>query len=192
MKITDLKLTETYYIPCEPQQDAITTVPGVYPITFCQVFTDEGLTGLVPAPPGNLAKAIIEEGIKPYVIGENPLHHERIWSRLYWGMLVSGRRGAVVNAIGVVDCAIWDLKGRITGQPLHRLLGGFQDAANSYYSGINLNLGNEELVAQARAAVAQGFRMFKMKIGHRDPDARVNNFERDRIPVDEHISFMGF
>ena len=104
MKITDLKLTETYYIPCEPQQDAITSVPGVYPIAFCQVFTDEGVTGLVPAPPGNLAKAIIEEGIKPYVIGENPLHHERIWSRMYWGMLVSGRRGAAVNAIGVVRC----------------------------------------------------------------------------------------
>ena len=190
MKITDLKLTETYYIPCEPQQDAITTVPGVYPITFCQVFTDEGLTGLVPAPPGNLAKAIIEEGIKPYVIGENPLHHERIWSRMYWGMLVSGRRGAVVNAIGVVDCAIWDLKGRITGQPLHRLLGGFQDAANSYYSGINLNLGHEELVAQARASVAQGFRMFKMKIGHRDPEVDLERVRlvREAIGPKVHLS----
>ncbi len=178
MKITDVKLTETYYVPCQAQQDAITTIPGVYPLAFCQIFTDEGVTGLVPAPSGNLAKVIIEEGLKPYLIGENPLHNERLWSRMYWGMLVNGRRGAVVNAIGVVDCAIWDLKGKITGQPVHQLLGGFQDSVNSYGSGINLNLSNAALVAQARSFVEQGFKMVKIKIGHRDPEV---DLERVRL-----------
>lgn len=178
MKITDIKLTETYYVPCEPQQDAITTVPGVYSLTFCQVMTDEGLTGLVPAPSGNLMKTIIEEGLKPYVVGENPMHNERIWSKMYWGQLMTGRRGAVVHAIGVVDNAIWDLKGKITNQPLHRLLGGFQDSVNSYGSGINLNLSNDELVSQVRLFVADGFKMVKIKIGHKDPDVDV---ERVRL-----------
>ncbi len=190
MKITDVKLTETYYVPCQPQQDAITTIPGVYPLAFCQIFTDEGITGLVPAPSGNLAKTIIEEGLKPYLVGENPLHNERIWSRMYWGMLVNGRRGAVVNAIGVVDCAIWDLKGKITGQPVHRLLGGFQDSVNSYGSGINLNLSNEALVAQARSFVEQGFKMVKIKIGHQDPEVDLERVRlvREAIGPKVHLS----
>lgn len=190
MKITDVKLTETYYVPCQAQQDAITTVPNVYPLAFCEISTDQGITGLVPAPSGDLAKAIIEEGLKPYLIGENPLHNERIWSRMYWGMLINGRRGAVVNAIGVVDCAIWDLKGKITGQPVHRLLGGFQDTVNSYGSGINLNLSNSELVAQVRSFVEQGFRMVKIKIGHQDPEIDLERVRlvREAIGPSVHLS----
>jgi L-alanine-DL-glutamate epimerase-like enolase superfamily enzyme len=169
MKITDIKISDTFYVPCKAQQDAITTIPALYTFSFCQIFTDEGLTGFVPSPGGSIAKALIEEALKPYVVGENPMNNERIWSKMYWGMLTGGRRGSVLNAIGIVDNAIWDLKGKITGQPLHKLLGGFQDSVNSYGSGINLNLSNDELVAQMSGFVKAGFKMVKMKIGHRDP-----------------------
>lgn len=78
MKIIDIKVSEPFYVPCHPQQDAITTIPGVFPFSFCQVSTDEGVTGLVPAPGGRIVKILIEEALKPYVIGENPMNNERI------------------------------------------------------------------------------------------------------------------
>lgn len=169
MKITDIRVTDSFYVPGKPQQDAITTISGVQAYSFCEIHTDEGLIGLVPTYGGALTRSIIEQGLKPYVLGQDPMDSERIWSRMYWGMLANGRRGAVVTAIGIVDNAVWDLKGKITGQPLHKLLGGFRDEVSSYGSGINLNLDKDELVAQMQGFVHAGFRMVKMKVGHRDP-----------------------
>lgn len=187
MKVTDIRISQTFYVPCKAQQDAITTIPAIFPYSFCEVHTDEGLTGLVPAPGGNLTRLLIEEALKPYVVGEDPMNNERIWSKMYWGLLTGGRRGAVLNAIGIVDNAIWDLKGRITGQPLHKLLGGFQDSVNSYGSGINLNLTNEELVAQMTGFVEAGFKMVKMKIGHRDPDVDLERVRLVRNAIGPHV-----
>ena len=187
MKITDIRVTETFHVPCEPQQDAITSIPGVFPFNFCQVFTDEGVTGLVPAPGGKMVKALIEDALKPLIVGENPMNNERIWSKIYWALLMGGRRGFVITALGIVDNAVWDLKGRITGQPLNRLLGGFQDRVNSYGSGINLNLSNEALVAQMKGYVDAGFKMVKMKIGHRDPEVDVERVRLVREAIGPHI-----
>ncbi|MFC0386886.1 mandelate racemase/muconate lactonizing enzyme family protein [Muricoccus vinaceus] len=169
MKITDVRITDTFYVPARPQQDAISRLPGTALVNFCQVFTDGGHIGLVPAPGGKLTRVLIEEMLKPVLVGEDPMDHERLWQKMYWNLISQGRRGAPMIAIGILDCAIWDLKGRITGQPLHKLLGAYRDRVPSYGSGINMNLSDEELVTQMRGFVDAGFPMVKMKIGHRDP-----------------------
>ncbi len=168
MKITDIRLTDPLYVPVELQQDSINTLATVSAYSFCQVFTDEGVTGIVPAR-GGVNKMFIEDTLKPYVIGEDPMDNERIWSKMYWGLLGSGRRGAPIIAMSIVDNAVWDLKGKITGQPLNKLLGGFRDSVNSYGSGINLHLSDAELVKQMTDFVKMGFKTVKMKIGMKDP-----------------------
>jgi L-alanine-DL-glutamate epimerase-like enolase superfamily enzyme len=187
MKITDIKISDTFYVPCAPQQDAITSIPGVNTHIFCEIFTDEGLTGFVPASGGNVTKVLIEELLKPYVVGEDPMNNERIWSKMYWGSLAGGRRGATITAMGIIDNAIWDLKGKVTGQPLHKLLGGFQNEVNSYGSGINLNLSDDALVEQMAAFVHSGFKMVKMKIGHRDPKRDIERVRRVREAIGPDI-----
>ena len=92
MKITDIKLTDPLFLPTPLQTDAINTLSTVNVYTFCQVFTDEGITGFVPARGGMLNKTLIEEGLKPYVVGEDPMNNERIWSKMYWGIF--GERAA--------------------------------------------------------------------------------------------------
>jgi L-alanine-DL-glutamate epimerase-like enolase superfamily enzyme len=183
MKITDICITDTFYVPAPAQQDAISRLPPGAVINFCQIFTDGGLVGTVPASGGKLAKLLIEEMLRPVVVGEDPMDHERIWQKMYWGMLSNGRRGAVMSAIGIVDNAVWDLKGRITGQPVHKLLGSFRDQVNSYGSGINLNLTDDELVAQMRGFAEAGFRMVKMKIGHQDPKRDIERIRRVREAI---------
>jgi L-alanine-DL-glutamate epimerase-like enolase superfamily enzyme len=168
MKITDIRITDPFFVSGQLQQDAINTLGPVSASTFCQIFTDEGVTGLVPGGGGPVNKAIIEGTLKSLVVGEDPMNSERIWSKMYWGTLSSGRRGSALIAISIVDNAVWDLKGRITGQPIHKLLGGFRDEVNSYGSGINLNLTSEELVKQMTDFVKSGFKAVKMKIGNRD------------------------
>ncbi len=113
MKIIDVKLSDPVYIPVRQMTDAINVLPTAMTYTFLQVFTDEGMTGIVPAQGGALNKVLIEDLLKPYVIGEDPLNTERIWEQMYWGSLSSGRRGAAISAISAIDIAIWDLKGKI-------------------------------------------------------------------------------
>jgi D-arabinonate dehydratase len=188
MKIIDVRVTDPYYVPCNPQGDAITTIPPLLAITFCEVLTDEGVIGRVPANGGGVLRALIEEQLKPYVVSEDPMDSERIWSRMYRSSLATGRRGATVIAIGIVDNAIWDLKGRITNQPLHKLLGGFQSSVNSYGSGINLNLDDDALIAQMRGYVDLGFRMVKMEVGHRDAHVDMQRVRRVREAIGPDVA----
>src|SRR5438046_327280 len=61
--------------------------------------------------------------LKPVLMGKNPLHREAIVTELWRKQRVAG-----VRAIGAVDVALWDLVGKIMGQPIHRLLGTFRES----------------------------------------------------------------
>ncbi len=190
MKITDVKLTDPVYLPLELQTDAINTLSRANAYTFCQVFTDEGITGIVPARGGGMVKSLIEDSLKPYIVGEDPMNNERIWSKMYWGILGSGRRGAPMIAISHIDNAVWDIKAKMAKQPIHKYLGGFRDSVNSYGSGINLNLTNDELVKQMTDFVKDGFKAVKMKIGHRDPKIDLERVRMVRKAIGPDIDLM--
>jgi D-arabinonate dehydratase len=190
MKITDIKLTDPIYLPTELQTDSINALSRANTYTFCQVFTDEGITGFVPARGGALVKSLVEEALKPYVVGEDPINNERIWSRMYWGSLSNGRRGAFMIALSIIDNAVWDIKGKAAKQPINKLLGGFQDSVNTYGSGINLNLTNDELVKQMTDFVKDGFKAVKMKIGHRDPKIDLERIRLVRAAIGPDIDLM--
>lgn len=169
MKITDVKLSDPVYVPFRQMTDAINVLPTVMTYAFLQISTDEGVTGLGLAEGGALNRMLIEDMLKPQVIGEDPLNNERIWEKMYWATLQYGRRGAPIIALSAIDIAIWDLKGKILNQPVHRLLGGHRDTVPSYGSGVNLNYTGEELVKEMADYIKDGFQMVKMKIGKRDP-----------------------
>ena len=63
-------------------------------------------------------------GLRELLIGADPLDVEGIWERLYVGSAMNGRRGAVINAIGALDIALHDLRGKALGKPCYELLGG--------------------------------------------------------------------
>jgi len=169
MKITDITPSEPVVVETRQLGDATNTLPGVMACGFLEVHTDEGITG-ISAGGGMAAGAIAAfiENLKPYVIGEDPLNSERIWDKMYWGCLASGRRGAAISAISAIDIAIWDLKGKILNQPVHKLLGGHRDTVPTYGSGINRNYTSEELVREVTDFVESGYKMVKIKIGGRD------------------------
>ena len=170
MKITDVTLSEPVYIPFRRMTDAINMLPTTMGYSFVQLSTDEGPSGTSIIGGGALNRALIEGVLKPYIVGEDPLNNERIWEKMYWATLQSGRRGAPVIAISAIDIALWDLKGKILNQPVHKILGGHRDVVPSYGSGVNLNYTAEELVEEMTGYVEKGFKIVKMKLGRRDPN----------------------
>ena len=94
MKITDVKLSDPWYSSVRAMADATVKVPGVRASMILEVSTDEGITGVVPMNDPivqighegvSLNKVLVEQALKPLVVGEDPLDTERIWDKMYWG-----------------------------------------------------------------------------------------------------------
>jgi L-alanine-DL-glutamate epimerase-like enolase superfamily enzyme len=94
------------------------------------ITTDEGLSGHyfgVPNP------AVIENVVKPYLVGEDPLFREKLWH----GLKERQRLNLATLADRVmtaVDLALWDLGGKIANMPVHKLLGAARDKVPAYAS----------------------------------------------------------
>ena len=170
MKITDIRLTEPLYVPIRAMEDAINILPQTMAYSFVEVSTDDGVTGLAPATAGELNRVLVEDVLRPKIVGEDPFNAERIWEKMYWYTLQSGRRGAPLIAMSAIDIALWDVMGKSLNKPVHRLLGGHRDTVASYGSGVDLNYSGEELIKEMTDYVAQGFGAVKMKVGRRSAE----------------------
>jgi L-rhamnonate dehydratase len=89
-----------------------------------EIETDEGYAGVGLGGGGWPGAFVVEHYLSPLLVGENPLDVERLWERLYRATYRHGQAGIVLMAISAVDLALWDLKGRVLGQPAWQLLGG--------------------------------------------------------------------
>ena len=135
-----------------------------------KITTDEGLVGygegLTPVAP-QVAAAVVEQVLAPFLIGRDPVNTEPLWEMLYATQSSRGyTRGYQMIAISAVDIALWDLKGKILGQPVYRLLGGgFRDKIPVYATGLMMEGSPEAMVDLARSYYERGFRAMKLKIG---------------------------
>jgi L-alanine-DL-glutamate epimerase-like enolase superfamily enzyme len=136
---------------------------------FCQIETDEGVSGL--GGPTTLDQTfIISRQLAPLLIGHDPLATERIWDRLYRSM-VHGRKGTPMMALSVVDCALWDLKGKWAGVPVYRLLGGpTRETIPAYASALGYSLEPALVRQRALEIVQQGFKATKWFFRHGPAD----------------------
>ena len=60
---------------------------------------------------------------KHLLVGEDPLDVERLWQKMYRGLIYIGRRGIAVHAISGIDIALWDIAGKAAGKPVCELIG---------------------------------------------------------------------
>ncbi len=89
---------------------------------FLRIESDEGPHGIA-GPLPEMVATYVARRLRPIVLGQDPIAHEKLWDQMH-RFMVHGRQGDAMLAISAVDCALWDLKGRWLGQPVHRLLGG--------------------------------------------------------------------
>ena len=109
------------------------------------VHTDEGISGIGETDTNPwVARACIRApgthcmglGLEEMLIGENPLQPEAVWQKLYSGSKMTGRRGALICAMGAIDMALWDIRGKALNQPIHQLLGGAVKEAITPYASL--------------------------------------------------------
>ena len=142
------------------------------------VHTDEGISGIGETDTNPwVARACIRApgthcmglGLEEMLIGENPLQPEAVWQKLYSGSKMTGRRGALICAMGAIDMALWDIRGKALNQPIHQLLGGAVKEAITPYASL-LPTGRtvagyqESLVAKAVEAKERGYRAAKLEV----------------------------
>jgi L-alanine-DL-glutamate epimerase-like enolase superfamily enzyme len=114
---------------------------------------------------GSAVHALIDQGLRPVLIGAESEHIEALWQKMWWHLHYGGRGGSVSLAVSACDIALWDLKARRFDTPLWRLLGGFDPAVPCYAGGIDLDFPLDALLRQTDDNLAKGFRAIKMKVG---------------------------
>ncbi|MBX7166784.1 MAG: mandelate racemase/muconate lactonizing enzyme family protein [Pirellulales bacterium] len=135
-----------------------------------RIRTDNGLEGIGEADSSpEVVKAIIDApfshniacGLRGLLLGENPLEIERLWQKMFRGTLYFGRSSVTLTAMAAVDMALWDLKGRHFGEPIHRLLGGKQHDRFRAYASILFGRDGRATAEIARRWTAAGYTAVK-------------------------------
>jgi L-rhamnonate dehydratase len=104
----------------------------------------DGTIGFAVTTGGEPAAYIVEKHLSRFLEGRDPSDIETIWDQMYFSTQYYGRKGLVVNAISGVDLALWDLLGRLRGEPVYRMLGGaVRDELVFYATGARPDLAKE-------------------------------------------------
>lgn len=135
-----------------------------------RVRTDSGIEGVGEADASpEVVKAIVDApfshniacGLRELLLGENPLETERLWQKMYRGTMYYGRTSVAIAAMAAVDIALWDIKGKHFGEPIHRLLGGKQHDSIKAYASILFGSDGTETADIGRRWTGAGYRAVK-------------------------------
>jgi D-galactarolactone cycloisomerase len=128
-----------------------------------KIETDAGLVGWGETAPVSGSRGTIDDHLASRLIGQNPLEHRRLW-RMMWGPNFGN-----ALAVGALDMALNDLRGKALNMPVAELFGGrLRDRVPVYASAMNYVEGlqpEDHFPNEASMLVNQGFRALKMRIG---------------------------
>jgi len=134
-----------------------------------EIETDHGIVGWGECyGPAQITAAVVQS-VAPWLIGQDPLRTEFLWQMIYSRLRDHGQKGVVVQGLSGIDIALWDIKGKHFGVPVHRLFGGaLRTKVQAYATGLyRRKSGNPEkyLAEEAAGYAAEGFKAVKLKVG---------------------------
>jgi L-alanine-DL-glutamate epimerase-like enolase superfamily enzyme len=138
--------------------------------TVVEVVADDGRIGVGSAYTNRDLTAAGAKLLRPLLVGERADEPARVSEKLRQHTFWQGRGGAVEHAISGIDIALWDLFGKVTGQPVARLLGGVYRERIKPYGSLLFDE-PDRLREKLRAAVGRGFKAIKLgwrPFGRRD------------------------
>ena len=168
--LKDIKITRVrwYKAPSRPM-----TNQSFHVVT---VETNKGITGIGE---GGTASLVTE--LAQLIIGENPLRIENLWQLMYRSYFYPPGREKI-HALGALDMALWDIKGKALGLPVHMLLGGkVRNYIETYPTGFVGNPGFT-LKENAKLCMDQGYRAFRT--GTTGPRKGTNAFNANHCIAD--------
>lgn len=171
-----------------------------------RVSTDAGVDGYadVDSHPW-VVKAIVEArshipefcaGLRDAVVGQSIWDRTALWDRMYQHSWYHGRRGPAIHAMSGIDIAVWDIAGRLTGRPVHDLLGGKRRDRVLAYASTLFRPTPDEMRRAASGYLERGFRAIKFGWGPwgADParDRELLAAARDEVGPDVYLMVDGY
>jgi len=140
-----------------------TALSDVRPCLLVKITTDSGLVGWGETIDVGGTRAVIESKHKSALLGKNPLEHRKLW-RTLWGPFFGDGR-----AVGGVDIALHDLRGKALGQSIAEMYGGrLRDKVLAYASAMNYTDGvrpEDQFPPEAAELVRRGYKALKTRSG---------------------------
>jgi len=109
---------------------------------------------------------------------------------MQWHIHYVGRGGIASFAISACDIALWDLRGKRTGQPLWQMAGGKSKQCKAYCGGIDLNFSLEKLLGSVEGYLKNGFNAVKIKVGQPTLAEDIERVKSVRQLIGDDITFM--
>jgi L-alanine-DL-glutamate epimerase-like enolase superfamily enzyme len=184
-KITGLE-TDLLRVPAAPYSDAIHDFGGDGGGVVLRLKTDAGITGWAYSSFGMIAggprvvQTILEQEIKPVLIGQDPAFPKKIRALLWRALEYQGVQGVTQFAMSAVDIALWDILGKAAGMPVYKMLGAMRDRMPAYamcgwYR--HNDTDHSEYRRAIHEALEAGYRAFKVKVGRYGLDDDVERIE---------------
>ena len=198
IKITGIETDVLKRPPGSPYYDAIHSFGTESGSVVLRIRTDAGITGWANSSFGTIAggprvvQAILEEEVKPVLLGKDPAFPRRIRADLWKALEYQGVSGATQFAIAAVDIAIWDILGKNAGLPVYKMLGAFRDRM-PVYSMCGWYYDNDDGLTRFRRAVSeaveQGYSAVKIKVGRGslDDDVRRIRLAKEVLGKDRRL-----
>jgi L-alanine-DL-glutamate epimerase-like enolase superfamily enzyme len=184
IKITDIKLHTIKVIEDVGVLEPAWNVGGEMKMqrgggSVVEIQTDQGLTGIGPGVARELLPAL-----KQHLVGQDPFGTER-----HLKVLGYYARGGSYRGCAGIDIALWDVIGKVCGQPLYKLWGGGRDRIPAYASMVRLST-PEERAELAIALKAQGWQAIKLRIHHETIDEDIRTVEMVRKAVGDGMDLL--
>lgn len=159
-----------------------------------KVTTEAGLVGWGEAHHGRCPGAVahlVNTTLRGLVVGMDAHDITGIWEKVYVKQLGSHGMGAgTCLAMSGIDMAIWDIRGKATGLPLYRLLGGRSKSVPAYAGGVSLGYQDPaSLIAETMPHLEAGYKAIKLRIGD-TPNRDLQRVSAVRKAVGDDIDIL--
>ncbi|CVI63438.1 mandelate racemase/muconate lactonizing enzyme family protein (plasmid) [Agrobacterium leguminum] len=148
---------------------------------FVRIETEDGTFGLGEASPmqgGYLSLVVIGRDMAPFLIDKDVFDHSVLLDLLMHKCIKLGPEGIVTGALAAIDIALWDLRGKLLGKPIYKLLGGAWSTSLPCYSSIGGN---------AKRSVEETVRAVAARVENENPAAVKIRWDGDRTRQDVDI-----
>lgn len=159
------------------------------------VDTDKGVTGegIAFTLNGRRMKMLAEgvDSLAPLAVGTDPEFSGQFLSRALKDTLFFGHKSPLIMSMSAIEAAMWDIRAKSAGLPMHRLIGAVRDKLPVYWSGgLWLSMSIDDLQKEAAQRVAEGYRAMKIRIGRGDDRVTLARVKAVRDAVGSDIKLM--
>jgi L-alanine-DL-glutamate epimerase-like enolase superfamily enzyme len=146
---------------------ALTSSIRYWTTVLAEIETDEGISGLGECYAGLFApeatKSLIET-FAPLLVGEDPLEVESLFEKMCSKSLFWAKAGLPLAVVGVLENALWDIRGKAMGKPVWELLGGENPEPIKVYASGGLEADEQILISELEQYLDVGFAAVKIRI----------------------------